>query len=404
MNANKTPPAGDTTAQDKPAGSNAAAPATAAAPDGAPDGTPPMMRAIEITAPGGPDALQMTMRPRPVPKPGEVLIRVDAAGVNRPDILQRMGLYPPPEGASDLPGLEVAGTIAALGEGVTEAGAGSDQGSGQDLGQGSGQSLVLRPGQPVCALLTGGGYAEYAIADAGSCLPVPGRLSQEEAAGLPETVFTVWANVFDDIAHGGAGLQAGETLLVHGGTSGIGTTAIALARARGATIFATASSDEKRARIGEMGADLALDYRGDDWEKIMSDAGGVDVVLDMAGGDFVARNMVALKPGGRHVSIAFLRGTDATINMMTIMRKRLRLMGSTMKARSFAEKARLARAIRDEIWPIYESGQARPVLERVFPLAEASAAHALIEAGDHTGKIILSVHDTGEPRPARRTR
>lgn len=326
------------------------------------DDLPPMMKAIEIAGPGGPEVLRLAERPVPQPGPGEVLIRIAAAGVNRPDVLQRKGLYPPPPGASDLPGLEVAGDIVAVGSDV--------------------ENWVI--GDAVCALLTGGGYAQYACADAGSCLPTPNSLSIEEAASLPETFFTVWANVFDDAA-----LQPGETLLVHGGTSGIGVTAIAMAKAIGAKVIATAGSIEKCASAMQLGADAAFHYENDKWEEKIAAFGGADVVLDMTGGDFVARNLACLNPGGRHVSIAFLRGAEATINIFSIMQKRLRLSGSTMKARSFDEKARLARSLRDKIWPLLENGAIKPVIDRVFPLSEAAAAHAHMEAGAHTGKILL---------------
>lgn len=325
---------------------------------------PERMKAVEIESPGGPEALKLTTRATPAPAANEALIRVAAAGVNRPDVLQRRGLYPPPVGASDLPGLEIAGDIVALGADVTN----------------------WKIGDDVCALLPGGGYAEYAVVDSGACLPVPRGLGVEEAAGLPETFFTVWANVYDD-----AKLKAGETLLVHGGTSGIGSTAIAMAKATGAKVFATAGSDEKCMACLRLGADAAYSYEEDEWEKAILESGGADVVLDMAGGDFVARNLACLKPGGRHVSIAFLRGAEATINIFTIMQKRLRLTGSTMKARPPTEKARLAEALRREIWPLIEAGKIWPVIDRVFPLAEAANAHARMEAGAHVGKIILKV-------------
>lgn len=323
---------------------------------------PKTMRCIEIERPGGPEMLRAATRPAPSPGLHEVLIEVAAAGVNRPDLLQRMGLYPPPPGASDLPGLEAAGTVAATGPAVTR----------------------VKAGDRVCALLTGGGYADYALADEGSCLPVPARLSLEEAAAIPETFFTVWANVFDD-----AGLKAGETLLVHGGASGIGVTAIALARAFGAKVIATASSAEKLEAIRALGADAAYDYAADKWEEEIAATGGADVVLDMAGGDFVARNLACLNPFGRHVSIAFLRGPMATVNILDIMRKRLRLSGSTMKSRSFTDKARLAAALLDKVWPHLESGRVKPVIDRIFPLAEAGKAHERMEKGAHIGKILL---------------
>ncbi|MFN3959341.1 MAG: NAD(P)H-quinone oxidoreductase [Parvularculaceae bacterium] len=321
-----------------------------------------MMKAVEIRAPGGPDALALCERPVPGPGANEVLIRVRCAGVNRPDVLQRMGLYPPPPGASDIPGLEVSGVVEKAGPGVT----------------------AWRPGDEVCALLTGGGYAEFAIAHEGSCLPVPASVSLDDAAGLPETYFTVWANVFDD-----AKLKAGETLFLHGGTSGIGVTAITLAKAMGARVFATASSEEKLAAIRALGADAALDYRSDSWEADVAAAGGADVVLDMVGGDFVKRNLAALNPGGRHVSIAFLRGNSAEFDIFQLMRKRLRLSGSTMKIRSMAEKAGIAAALRREVWPLFARGALKAVTDRIFPLAEAAAAHRRMEAGTHIGKILL---------------
>lgn len=320
------------------------------------------MRAVEIRQPGGPEVLGLGERPVPEPGAHEVAIRVIAAGVNRPDVLQRMGLYPPPPGASDIPGLEVSGVVERLGSEVA----------------------AWRVGDEVCALLTGGGYAEVAVAHEGSCLPVPEGVSLMDAAGLPETFFTVWANVFED-AH----LQAGETLLVHGGTSGIGVTAITLAKAMGAKVFATASSAEKRAAIRALGADAAFDYRSDGWETEIATLGGADVVLDMAGGDFVKRNLTALNPGGRHVSIAFLRGNDTVIDIFQMMRKRLRLSGSTLKIRSIEEKAHLARQLRREVWPLFAQGRLKLVTDTVFPLAEAAKAHRRMEAGDHKGKILL---------------
>lgn len=322
------------------------------------------MRVIEITSPGGPEVLSLTTRPTPLPGPKEVRIRVTAAGVNRPDVLQRMGLYPPPPGASDIPGLEVSGVIDAVGDAVTG----------------------WKGGEEVCALLTGGGYAEFAIAHEGSCLPVPNGVSITDAAGLPETFFTVWANAFDD-----AGLGAGETLLVHGGTSGIGVTAITLARARGARVFATASSEEKLSALRSLGADAAFDYRAPGWDAEINALGGADVVLDMAGGDFFRRNLGLLKPKGRHVSIAFLRGNTGEVDIFQIMRKRLRITGSTMKIRSTEEKASLAEALQREVWPLFATGQLKPVTDRVFPLKDAAEAHRRMEAGAHFGKILLAV-------------
>ncbi|MEZ5891608.1 MAG: NAD(P)H-quinone oxidoreductase [Parvularculaceae bacterium] len=325
---------------------------------------PKTMNVVEITAPGGPEVLQIAERPVPAPKGNEVLIRIHAAGVNRPEVLQRKGMYPPPPGATDIPGLECAGEIAALGADVKD----------------------WRVGDRVCALLTGGGYGEYAIADAGSCLPVPEGLSMEEAAGLPETTFTVWANVFDD-----AQLKSGETLIVHGGASGIGVTAIMMAKAFGAKVIATAGTQDKCDACVKLGADAAYRYNDDKWDDAIAQSGGADVVLDMAGGDFVPRNLSCLNFGGRHVSIAMLRGAEATINIFQIMIKRLRLSGSTMKARPFAEKARLAADIRAKVWPLIEAGKIRPAVDRVFPLAEAGKAQEHMESGAHIGKIVLKI-------------
>lgn len=325
---------------------------------------PDEMNVIEIEKPGGPEMLRLARRPVPQPVGNEILLRIHAAGVNRPEVLQRMGMYPPPPGATDIPGLEAAGEVAALGPDV--------------------EGLAV--GDKICALLTGGGYGEYAVVDAGSCLPVPPGLSMEEAAALPETTFTVWANVFDD-----AQLKQHETLLVHGGTSGIGSTAIAFAKGFGAKVVATAGSAEKTEACLKLGADAAFNYKEDKWEETIAKDGGADVALDIAGGDFVGRNLAALNPGGRHVSIAFLRGPEATVNIFEIMRKRLRLSGSTMKARAPAEKARLAADIRAQIWPLIDAGKVRPVMDQVFALADAPKAHSRMESGDHIGKIVLKV-------------
>ncbi|MEM9616893.1 MAG: NAD(P)H-quinone oxidoreductase [Pseudomonadota bacterium] len=325
---------------------------------------PDTMKVIEITEPGEPEVLKLTERSTPGPSGNEVLIRIHAAGVNRPEVLQRRGLYPPPPGATDIPGLEASGEIAAFGPDVTG----------------------LSVGDKVCALLPGGGYGEYAIVDAGSCLPVPAGLSMVEAAALPETFFTVWANVFDD-----ADLKADETLLVHGGTSGIGVTAITLAKAWGARVIATASADEKCSAMAKLGADATYRYDEAPWETKIAESGGADVVLDMAGGDFVPRNLICLNPGGRHVSIAFLRGPEASINIFQIMQKRLRLSGSTMKSRPPAEKARLARALQTNVWPLIEAGKVKPVIDQTFPLSEAAQAHKRMEAGAHIGKIVLKI-------------
>ncbi len=330
----------------------------------APDALPETMTVIEITEPGGPEVLTLATRAVPQPGPRDVLIRIAYAGVNRPDVLQRQGLYPPPPGASDVPGLEAAGEIVALGGAV------------------KGWTI----GDKVCALLTGGGYGDYATVDAGSCLPVPAGLTLCEAASLPETAFTVWANVFDDAA-----LKPGETLLVHGGTSGIGVMAIAMAKAIGAKVITTAGTREKCDAAQRLGADDAYNYKEDPWDVDIAASGGADVVLDMAGGDFVERNLACLKEGGRHVSIAFLRGAAASINIFAIMRKRLRLSGSTMKARGPSEKARLAAGLREVIWPLIEAGKIKPVIDEIFALKDAPKAHARMESGAHIGKIVLKI-------------
>lgn len=327
---------------------------------------PATMTAIAISAPGGPEVLVPVQRAVPVPAPGEVLIRVAAAGVNRPDVLQRMGLYPPPPGASDLPGLEVAGTIVAVGAGV-------------DAGM---------TGAAVCALIAGGGYAGYAVAHAGSCLPVPAGWSMAEAAALPETLFTVWHNLFER-----AWVCEGDTVLVHGGTSGIGTTAIGLASMFGVRIIVTCGSSDKCAAATALGADLALDYH-DDWVAAVKDftgGRGVDAVLDMVGGDYVPRNLACLADDGRHVSIAFQRGMTAEINVADVMRRRLTLTGSTLRARDAAFKAALADELRRTVWPLLDGGAWRPALDQCLPLAEARAAHARMQAGEHVGKIVLMV-------------
>lgn len=315
-----------------------------------------MMQCIEIQD----NKLVPAARPRPSPAQGEVLIRVMAAGINRPDILQRLGKYPPPPGASDLPGLEVAGEIA------------------------ESRDPQWKVGDRVCALLAGGGYAEYAVAPGGQCLPVPEEITMIEAAALPETVFTVWNNVFIRGA-----LQPGETLLVHGGTSGIGTTAIQMAAAHGARVIATAGSDEKCAACLEIGADEAINYKERDFVDAIK--GGVDVVLDMVGGDYVARNIALLNEEGRHISIAFQGGVKAEIDITQIMRKRLILTGSTLRPRPVAEKAELAAGIRETVWPWVKSGAVRPVIFEIFPLAAADKAHQALEKGDHIGKIVLIV-------------
>lgn len=328
---------------------------------------PETMTAVEITTPGGPEVLKPTTRPTPKPADGEVLIKVAAAGINRPDVLQRMGVYPPPPGASDLPGLEVAGTIAAVGAGVTG----------------------WKPGDTVCALLPGGGYAAYAAAPAPQCLPVPAGLDMVAAAALPETVFTVWTNVFER-----GRLAAGERFLVHGGTSGIGTTAIQLAKAFGATVFATAGGPEKARACEDLGAERGIDYRTEDYVAVVREATGgqgVDVILDMVGGDYVPRNIECLAVEGRHVSIAFLQGPKVSLNLQPVMVKRLTLTGSTLRPRTVAQKGAIADALRAKVWPLIEAGRVRPRIHATFPLAEAAAAHALMESSAHIGKIVLTV-------------
>lgn len=328
---------------------------------------PETMQAIEIAAPGGPEVLRPVRRPTPVPGPRDVLIAVTAAGVNRPDVLQRQGRYPPPPGASDLPGLEVAGRVVATGEDVVE----------------------WKHGDVVCALVAGGGYAEYCAAPAPQCLAVPAPLDLVAAAALPETVFTVWTNLFER-----ARLSAGETLLVHGGASGIGTTAIQLARAYGARVFATAGTPEKCAACEGLGAERAVDYRREDFVAVVKErtAGrGVDVILDMVGGDYLPRNLALLAVDGRLVQIAFLRGSRAEVDLAAVMQRRLTITGSTLRARSIEEKGRLARAVRTHVWPRIESGAFRPLIHATFPLAAAAEAHRLMESGAHIGKIVLVV-------------
>ena len=325
---------------------------------------PQTMPAITVPAPGGPDALVLETRPCPTPAQGEVRIRVTAAGVNRPDVFQRLGVYPPPAGASDILGLEVSGHVDALGP----------------------DAQRWSVGDPVCALVAGGGYAEYVCVDSGSVLPQPNPVSLRDCAGLPETVFTVWANVFESGA-----LQPGETFLVHGGTSGIGTTAIQMARAQGARVIATAGTDEKCALCTRLGADFAINYRTTDFGEAVSAFGGADVILDMVGGDYTARNIAVLKRGGRLVNIAFLKGSKVELDLMPVMLKRLTVTGSTLRARPVAEKARLAQAIESTVWPWIEQGRLAPVIDSVFPLQAARAAHERIDSGDHAGKILLTV-------------
>lgn len=331
--------------------------------------TPDRMTAVEITAPGGPEVLKPARRPTPKPRPGEILVEVHAAGVNRPDLLQRTGNYDPPPGTTDIPGLEVAGRIVALGADVRD----------------------WKPGQRVCALLAGGGYAEYCVAPVGQCLPLPGHFSMVQGAVLPETFFTVWSNVFDR-----GRLQPGEALLVHGGSSGIGTTAIPLARAFGARVFATAGTADKCAACERLGAKRAINYRTEDFVAVVKEltgGKGVDVVLDMVGGDYFAKNLDCLAMDGRHVSIAFLKGPTVTLDLFAVMRKRLTLTGSTLRPRSLAEKAAIAAQLREKVWPKLEEGVIRPLVHQTFPLAEADRAHTLMESGEHIGKIALVVRE-----------
>jgi NADPH2:quinone reductase len=328
---------------------------------------PDSMTAIAISAPGGPEVLVPETRPVPQPGPGELLVRVAAAGVNRPDVLQRMGFYPPPPGASDLPGLEIAGTVVAVGPG--------------------GDPGML--GQAVCALVAGGGYAEYCVAPSGSCLPVPNGFSMAEAAALPETVFTVWHNLFER-----AWVMEGETVLVHGGTSGIGTTAIGLCRLFGIKVIVTCGSADKCAAATALGADLAIDYSSEDYVEAVeafTSGAGVNAVLDMVGGDYVPRNLDCLADDGRHVTIAFQRGAKVEIDISQVMRRRLTMTGSTLRARSADFKAALADEISRTVWPRLSEGAWKPAMDKAFPLAEAAAAHTRMQAGEHVGKIVLTV-------------
>jgi NADPH2:quinone reductase len=323
------------------------------------------MQYIDITEFGGPEVLKPRSGARPRPGPGQVLIRVAAAGVNRPDVIQRTGNYPPPPGASPVPGLEVSGEVVAAGEGVARPAVGDD----------------------VCALITGGGYAEYAVAEAPVCLPVPASLSVVEAAALPETFFTVWSNVFDR-----ARLQRGETFLVHGGSSGIGTTAIQMAGAMGATVYTTAGSDEKCAACRDLGADVAVNYREQDFVAEIRERTrdrGVDVILDMVLGDYMQKNISLAAFDGRIVIIAGLAGFAAEVNFAPVMLKRLTITGSTLRPRDVAFKAAIARNLEQHVWPLLADGSIRPVIHRVLPLAEAAEAHRIMEAGAHIGKILL---------------
>jgi NADPH:quinone reductase len=328
---------------------------------------PQSMTAIEISKPGGADVLVPAIRPVPQPKAGEVLVKVSAAGVNRPDVLQRQGAYPPPPGASDIPGLEIAGEIVAVGEGVGQA----------------------HLGRTVMALVTGGGYAQYCTAALANTLPIPRGLSVADGAAIPETFFTVWHNVFERGA-----LRRGEFFLVHGGTSGIGTTAIQLAKAFGATVIATAGSAEKCRSCLDLGAHHAIDYKTTDFVTEcarITGSKGANLILDMVGGSYVERNWEAAAMDGRIVQIAFLENPVATVNFARLMMKRLTHTGSTLRARDVAFKAGLARSLEASVWPLIERGEVRPVMDSAFPLEQAAAAHARMEAGSHVGKIVLTV-------------
>jgi len=325
------------------------------------------MRCVEISTPGPPEALKLVERPDPVAGRGDVLIRVAAAGVNRPDVMQRRGLYPPPPGASDLPGLEVAGVVESLGEGVTD----------------------WRIGDRVCALVSGGGYATLCVAPAPQCLPVPAGMDLVTAAAIPETFFTVWTNVFDR-----GRLRSGETALFHGGSSGIGTTAIQLASARGARVLATAGSDEKCRACERLGAERAINYRTEDFVDVvkqLTKGRGVDLILDIVGGDYIPRDLASLALEGRLVVIGFMGGDTATIDFRRVLGRRLTITGSTLRPRSVAEKGEIAAALRKEVWPLLENGKVKPLIYRTFPLGDAASAHRLMESSEHVGKIVLTV-------------
>lgn len=322
------------------------------------------MRCVEITEPGGPEVLKLAERPVPAPGAGQVLIQVAAAGVNRPDVVQRMGHYPAPEGASDLPGLEVSGVIAETGANVTR----------------------WAVGDKVCALLSGGGYAAYAVADETTCLPVPDGLPLEDAAGLPETTFTVWHNIFERGA-----LKAGEALLVHGGSSGIGTMAIQMAKAHGCEVITTAGSEEKCTACKALGADLTINYKEQDFVDTIRKrpTKGVDVILDMVGGDYMPRNLKCLRPDGRLVMIAFLGGSKTEVDFMSLMLKRLTITGSTLRSRSLNVKGEIAEAVLKNVWPWVSEGSVRPKIDRILPFSMADEAHRVMEKSDHIGKILL---------------
>jgi NADPH2:quinone reductase len=328
---------------------------------------PKSMTAIAIREPGGPDVLVATEQPLPSPGEGEILVKVIAAGVNRPDVMQRQGHYPPPKGATEIPGLEIAGEVVELGPGTKR----------------------WKQGDKVMALVVGGGYAEYCLAFETHALPVPANLSMVEAAAIPETFFTVWHNVFER-----GKLAAGETLLVHGGSSGIGTTAIQLAKALGARVITTAGTPEKCEACRKLGADLAIDYKTEDFVALTKQATqgrGADLILDMVGGDYVGRNYEAAAVEGRIVQIAFLASSRVTLDLMRLMLKRLTHTGSTLRARAVADKAAIARAVENDVLPLITSGRVKPPIDSTFPLAQASAAHARMEGGQHIGKIVLTL-------------
>ena len=326
---------------------------------------PQTMTVVEITEAGGPEVLEPATRPVPEPRGGEVLVRVAAAGVNGPDIMQRKGLYPPPKGASDLLGLEIAGTVAAVGADVAG----------------------LAVGDEVCALTNGGGYAGYCAVEATHCLPVPAGLAIADAAGLPETFFTVWSNIFM-----GVGLTEGETFLVHGGAGGIGTTAIQLGKAFGARVFATDSPAERCAVCRELSADRVIDYAEEDFVDVLKgEGGGADVILDIVGGPYIERNIKATAPDARIVQLAFAKGSKVEINLMPVMLKRLTYTGSTLRSRADGFKTEVARQLGEKVWPLIAEGTIKPVTGRTFPLAEAAAAHQLMESAAHTGKIVLTM-------------
>jgi NADPH2:quinone reductase len=326
---------------------------------------PDTMTAIDIPTFGGPEVLRVTERPVPPVTQGRILIRVEAAGLNNGDLMQRRGLYPPPPGESDLPGLEVAGRVAAIGEGVT------------------GWSI----GDPVCALLAGGGYAQYASAPAGQCLPIPDGFSMVEAAGLVETILTCWMTLVDE-----GGLKAGDVVLIHGGSSGIGTTGIALAKALGATVFTTAGSAEKCQKCVDLGADLAINYKEEDFvERIKATGKEVNIALDMVGGDYLTRDLPLMAHRGRHISIGLLGGFNADLSMGLMLMWQLRILGISLRGRSIEEKATLARDVHAVVWPMIAAGKIRPVIHATLPLAQAADAHRMLQAGGHIGKIILTV-------------